>query len=101
MRLKVVSVLAALVAVTWSAQFAQAGAIRYVGKELHKAPIAAVQKTSGAAGMASGEVKNAGKAARTTLKNGRVALRKGATSTPGMAIQGTKGAVSKIWNAVW
>jgi uncharacterized protein (UPF0333 family) len=101
MRLKVVSVLAALIAVTWSAQFAQAGAIRYVGKELHKAPIAAVQKTSDATGAASGEIKNVGKAARTTLKNGTVALGKGAASAPGMAVQGTKAAVSKIWNAVW
>jgi hypothetical protein len=101
MRSKVVSVLAALIAVAWSAQFAQAGVIRYVGKELHKAPIAAVQKTSDATGMASGKIENAGRAARTTLKSGTVALKKDVASAPGMAIQRTKGAVSKIWNAVW
>jgi hypothetical protein len=101
MRLKVASVLVAIIATVWWAQLAQAGAIRYVGKELHKAPFAALQKTSHATGTASGEVENIGKAARTTVKNGTVALRKGAASAPGMVVQRTKAATSKIWKAVW
>jgi hypothetical protein len=101
MRVKVVAVLAALMSVAWWAQFAQAGVIRYLGKELHKAPIAAVQKTSDGAGAASGKIENAGRAARTTLKSGTVALKKDVASAPGIAVQQTKVAVSKVWNAVW
>jgi hypothetical protein len=101
MRARIVSGSAAIIALTWCVQFAQAGAIRYAGKALHKGSIAALQKTSDAAGAATGGVENAGKTARATLKNARVALQKDAASTPGMAVQATKGAASKIWNAVW
>jgi hypothetical protein len=68
---------------------------------LHQGSIAAVQKTSDAAGTASGSVENAGKTARAALKNGTGALRKRAGDAPGMAVQKTKAAASKIWNAVW
>jgi len=101
MRLKVVSVLAAAIALAWTAQFAQAGAIRYAGKELHKGSIAAVQKASDATGSAAGGVEDAGKATRAALKNGRVTLGKDAASAPGTAVRGTKAAASKVWKAVW
>ena len=101
MRLKVVSVLAAIIAVAWAAQFAQAGAIRYAGRELHKGSIAAVQKTSDATGTVAGGVGDVGKATRAALKNGRVTLGKDAASGPGMAVRGTKAAASKVWKAVW
>ena len=101
MRAKAVSVLAAIIALACSAQFARAGAIRYAGKELHKGSIAAVEKTSDATGTATGGVEDAGKTAATSLKNGTVALRKGAAGSPGMAVRETKAAASKVWKAVW
>ena len=101
MRSKIVSVLAAIIALAWSVHFAHAGAIRYAAKALHQGSITAVQKTSDAAGTATGDVENAGKAMGTALKDGTVALGKDAASAPGMAVQGTKGAATKLWKAVW
>jgi hypothetical protein len=101
MCLKVVSALAAIIALAWAAQYAQAGAIRYAGKQVQKGSIVAVQKTSDAAGRAPGGVEDAGKAAVATLKDGTVALGKGAASAPGMAVRRTKAAASKFWAVVW
>jgi hypothetical protein len=101
MRSKIFSVLAAIIALAWSVQFAHAGAIRYAAKALHQGSIAAVQKTSDAAGTARGGVENAGKATGTALKDGTVALGKDAAAAPPMAVQGTKAAASKIWKSVW
>jgi hypothetical protein len=63
--------------------------------------MAVTQKTADAAGTATGGVEDAGKATGTALKDGTVALGKGAAAVPGMAVQGTKAAASKIWQAVW
>ena len=101
MRVRIVSVSAAIFALAWSVPFAHAGAIRSAAKALHQGSIAAVQKTSDAAGTASGSVKNAGKTARAALKNGTVALRKRAAAAPGTAVQGTKAAARTILDAVW
>ena len=101
MRLRIVSVLAAMIALAWSVQAAQAGAIRYAGKQVQKGSIAAVEKTSDAAGMAAGGVEDAGRAAGAALKGGTVALREDATAAPGRAVRGTKAAASKVWKAVW
>ena len=101
MRFRIVSLLPAVIALAWSVQFAQAGAIRYAGKQLHKGSIAAIQKTSDATGAAAGSVEDAGKATGTALKGGAATLRKGVVSGPGNAVRGTKAAVSRIWNAVW
>jgi hypothetical protein len=101
MRVRVISVSAAIIALAWSVPFAHGGAIRSAAKALHQGSIAAVQKTSDAAGTASASVESAGKTARAALKNGTGALRKRAAAAPGMAVQGTKAAASKIWNAVW
>jgi len=101
MPLRVVSVLAAMIALAWFAPLAQAGAIRYAGKELEKGSVAAVQKTSDATGAAAGSVEDAGKATGTALKEGAVSFGKGVVSAPSAAVRGTKSAASKIWNAVW
>jgi hypothetical protein len=101
MRLKVLSVLAALIALAPFVPSARAGAIRYAGRELHKGSIAAVQKTSDATGTAVGSVEDASKATGTALKDGTGTLRKSAVSAPGVAVRETKTAASKIWNAVW
>ncbi len=101
MRLRILSVLAAIIALAWSSQFALAGAIRYAGRELHDGSIAVVQKASDATGTAAGGVEDAGKEAGTVLKDGAATVGKGAESAPGMAVRGTKAAASKVWNAVW
>ena len=101
MRLAIVSVLAAMIALVWLVPLAQAGAIRYAGKELQKGSVAAVQKTSDASGTAAGSVVDAGKATSAALKDGAATLGKDVVSAPGAAVRGTKAAASKIWNAVW
>ncbi|HXX22926.1 MAG TPA: hypothetical protein VEO19_07240 [Terriglobia bacterium] len=101
MRLRIVSVFSAMIALAWSVQFAQAGAIRYAGKQIHKGSVAAIQKTSDAAGTAAGSVEDAGKATGTALKGGAATLRKSTVSAPGNAVRGTKAAASKIMNAIW
>ena len=101
MRSKVVSVLAAMIALAWSAQFAHAGAIRYAGRELHKGSITAVQKTSDATGTAKGTVEDAGKATGAALKDGTVTVKRDAASASAAAVRETKAAVSKFRNAVW
>jgi hypothetical protein len=101
MRVRIVLVSAATIILAWSVQFAHAGAIRSAAKALHQGSVATVQKTPDAAVMASGSVENAGKTARAALKNGTLTLRIGAASAPGMAVQETKAAASRIWKAVW
>jgi hypothetical protein len=101
MRFGIVSILPAVIALAWPVQFAQAGAIRYAGKQLHKGSIAAVQMTSDAAGTAAGGVEDASKTAGAVVKDGAVTLGKGLVSAPGAAVRGTKAAASKAWNAVW
>jgi len=101
MRFRIVSVLAAVMALGWSVEFAQAGAIRNAGKEIHKGTIAAIQKTSDATGTATGSVEDASKAAGTAIKGGAATLRKSIVSAPSDAVQGTKAAASRIWKAVW
>ena len=101
MRFKVVAVLAALAALSWCAPFAQAGAIRYAGRHLHKGSIAAVQKTSDATETAKGSVEDAGKATRAMLKDGTTTFRKDAAAAPGAAVRQTKAAAGKFWAAMW
>jgi hypothetical protein len=101
MRLRIVSISAAIVALAWSVQSAQAGAIRYAGEKVGKGSIVVAQKTADATGTAAGGVGDAGKATGAALKNSTVALGKGAASAPGMAVQGTKAAARKIWKVVW
>ena len=101
MRLGIVTVLAAMIALPCFVPLAQAGAIRYARKELHKGSVAAVQKTSDATGTAAGSVEDAGKATSAVLEDGAATFGKGVASAPGAAVRGTKAAASKIWNAVW
>jgi hypothetical protein len=101
MRLRIVSITAATIALAWSVQCARAGAIRFAGQQVGKGTIAVAQKTADAAGAAAGGVADASQATGTVLKTGTATLGKGATSAPGMAVRGTKAAASKVWKAVW
>jgi len=101
MRLRIVSVLAAMFALAWSVQCTQAGVVRFTGREAKKGSIAVAEKTSNAAGTATGGVEDAGKATGTALKDGAATLGKGTALAPIMAAWGTKAAASKIWKAVW
>ena len=101
MRLRIVSVLAAMIALAWFVPLAQAGALRYAAKQIQKGSVAAVQKTSDATGTAAGSVDDAGKATGAALKDGAATFGEDVVSAPGAAVRGTKSAASKIWNAVW
>jgi hypothetical protein len=101
MRFGSLSILAAIIAVAAFVQSAHAGAIRLAAKQLHRGSITAVQKTSDAAGTAIGSVEDAGRTARTALKNETGVARNDVVSAPGAAVRETKTAASKIWKAVW
>lgn len=101
MRLRIVSVLATLICLTWSVQCARAGVIRTAGEEIGKGSVAAAQMTADAAGTAAGSVEDAGKATGAALKDGAANFGKGVVSAPGAAVRGTKAAAGKVWKAVW
>jgi hypothetical protein len=101
MQVRINSVFAAIIALGWSVQFAQAGAIRYAAKALHQGSIAAVQKTSDVPGTAVRNFEDASKAAGATLKDTTATLKKDVGSAPGMAVRRGKEAANKIWKAVW
>jgi len=101
MRLRLFSISAAVIALAWSVQYARAGVVRFAGEQVGKGSVAVAQVTADAAGTAAGGVADAGKATGPVLKDGAVALGKGAVSAPVVAVRGTKAAASKIWKAVW
>lgn len=101
MRLRLVSISAAIIALAWSVQYARAGVVRFAGEQVGKGSVAVAQVTADAAGAAAEGVADAGKATGPVLKDGAVAVGKGAVSTPGMVVHGTKTAVRKIWKVVW
>ena len=101
MRFRRISGSAAVIMLAAFVQVAQAGAIRFAAKEMHKGSIAAVQKTSDATGTAVGSVEDAGKATRAAVKSETGAARKEMVSAPGAAVRGTKNAAGKFWKAVW
>jgi len=101
MSLRTLSILTALIALAACVQSAQAGAIRFAARQLHKGSITAVQKTSDAKGTAVGSVEDAGRTAHAALKNGTSAARSEVVSAPGAAVRETKTAASRMWKAVW
>ena len=101
MRLRLVSISAAIIALAWTVQDARAGVVRFTGEEVGKGSVAVAQKTADAAGAAAEGVGDAGKATGPVVKDGAVAVGKGAVSAPVVAVHGTKAAVSKIWKVVW
>ncbi len=101
MRLRIVSITAATIALACSVQYAQAGAIRFAGEEIGKGTAVVAQKTADVAGTAAGGAAEVGKTTGTVLKDGTVTLAKGAVWGPAKAVQGTKAAVSKLWSLAW
>jgi hypothetical protein len=101
MRLRLFSILAAIIALAWSVQYARAGVVRFAGEEVGKGSVAVAQATADAAEGAAEGVGDAGKATGPVLKDGAVAVGKGAVSAPVMVVHGTKAAASKIWKIVW
>ena len=101
MRLKLLSISAATIALAWSVQYAQAGAIRSAGNAVGKGSIAVAQVTADAAGTAAGGVADASKATGPVLKDGVVTAGKAAVWAPTKVAQGTGAAVSKLVHIAW
>ena len=101
MRIRGLSIPAVIIALAACVQDANAGAIRFAAKKLHKGSITAIQKTSEAKATAVGNVGDAARTARTALRNETGAVRTEAVSAPGAAVSSTKTAVGMIWKAVW
>ncbi|HUY15818.1 MAG TPA: hypothetical protein VMX16_19640 [Terriglobia bacterium] len=107
-------------------QVAQAGVIRYAGKELYKGSVKAGQAaeaggadvaggaaavgeaTKDGAQAAAGDASKAGSAAGgaiksglDTTKDGAVDVGKGAAQAPGLVAHGTAAAAKSLWRAIW
>jgi hypothetical protein len=78
-------------------QYAQAGAIRYAGKQIGKGSVMASQTAADAAGG----VATAGKATGGAVKTGVVAAGKVAAAAPRLAVRGTKAAGKALARAIW
>ena len=101
MRLRGLSILAAIIALAACVQGANAGAIRFAAKKLHKGSITAVHKTSEAKATAVGNVGDAARTARAAVRNETGVVRTNVVSAPGTALRETKTAVGMVWKAVW
>jgi hypothetical protein len=101
MRLRMSAILVVTAALLWVARDAQAGAIRYTGKQIGKGTIAVAQTTSDAAQAAGGSVATAGKATGGALKTGTVAVGKGAKATPRLVARGTSTVAKGLAKALW
>jgi hypothetical protein len=94
LRLRILVMFLTALALSWAAQDAQAGAIRYAGKKLAKG-------TTTVASTAAGGVASAGKATGGVVVTGAGGLAKGAKATPGVLARGTKAAAKGIAKAIW
>lgn len=101
MRLKILAMIFGALVLSWAAQDAQAGAIRYTGKQIGKGTVAVAQTTADAAQAAGSGVASAGKATGGVVKTGAVGIGKGAKATPGLAVRGTKAVAKGLAKAIW
>ena len=108
MRTKIFVILLSALALSWATPDAHAGAIRYAGKQIGNGSASVVQTTADAAGTAAGGVQTVGtatgsavKTGAVDVKNGALAVGKGAAATPGLAARGAKAAAKRIWKAIW
>lgn len=101
MRFKILAVLFGALVLSWAAQDARAGAIRYAGEKIGQGTAAVAQTTADAAQTAGSGVANAGKATGGAIKTGAVAVGNGAKATPGIVARGTAAAAKGVWKAIW
>jgi len=101
MRLRIVVILLSTLALSWVAQDAQAGAIRYTGKKIGKGSVIVAHTTADAAQTTVGGAATVGKATGGVIKTGAIAVGKGAAAAPGMAVRGTKAVAKGIAKAIW
>jgi hypothetical protein len=90
MRFRILVFFFGALALSWGALDAQAGVLRYAGKQISKGSTAVAQTTTNAAGAAGGSVAAAGKASTGVVKTGVVSVGKG-----------TKAAAKGVWKAIW
>ena len=101
MRLRILAVLFGALVLSWAVQDAQAGAIRYAGKQIGKGTVAVAHTTANVAGAAGSGVATVGKATGGAAKTGVVAVGSGAKATPGLVARGTKAVGKGIAKAIW
>ena len=101
MRFRILAVFLGALILSWAAQDAQAGAIRYAGKQIGKGTVVVAQTTADAAQATGSGVATAGKATGGVVKTGAVAVGSGAKATPGLVVRGTKALGKGIAKAIW
>jgi hypothetical protein len=101
MRFRILAVFLGALILFWAAQDAQAGAIRYAGKQIGKGTVVVAQTTADAAQTAGSGVATAGKATGGVVKTGAVAVGSGAKAAPGLVARGAKGLGKGIAKAIW
>ncbi len=101
MRFRILAVFLGALILPWAAQDAQAGALRYAGKQIGKGSVAVAQTTANAAQATGSGVATAGKATGGAVKTSAVAVGSGAKATPGLVARGTKAVGKGIAKAIW
>jgi hypothetical protein len=108
MRYRVLSVLAVAAGLALWTPGAQAGAVRYAGKQITKGTAAVASAAASGGSAVAGGVVSAGQStkgavatAADAVGDGAVAVAKGATATPGLVAHGTSKAARAVWHKVW
>jgi hypothetical protein len=108
MRLRLLAVLAVALATAAMTPQAQAGAIRYAGKQVAKGTTAVASAAASGGSTVAGGVETAGKSTGNFVvkgadatADGATAVGKGVISAPGVVAHGTKAASKAVWKAIW
>ena len=101
MRFRIFAILLTVLVFSWAAQYAQAGVIRFAGKQLGKGSVAVANATVSGGQAAAGGVATAGRTTGGAIKAGAVAVADGAKATPGLVARGSKAAGKGIVKAIW
>ena len=101
MRTRILAALFGALVLSWAAQDAQAGAIRYAGKQIAKGSVVVAQTTADAAQATGSGVATVGKATGGAAKTGVMAVGSGAKATPSLVGRGAKAVGKGIAKAIW
>ena len=101
MQFKILAAFLGALILSWAPQDAQAGAIRYAGKQIGRGTVAVAQTTADAAQATGSGVAMAGKATGGVVKTGAAAVGNGTKATPGLVARGTKAVGKGIAKAIW
>lgn len=101
MRTRILGALFTALALAWMAQPAQAGAIRYAGKQLGKGTATVASAAVDGGQAAAGGLASVGKTTGGAAVAGVAAVGKGAAKTPGLAARGAKSGLKALGKVLY